>query len=170
MNYGIDNIIEKVMADKNTSGEIAVMVLDILRIARRIEEMQKKPVVAKPEVVDVPKAVPKPAKHTRGKFSLNGETKSLREWANEYGIARRTLERYVYDLKMTLDDALKMPYKPRNRVAILEYDRFGKEIRRFDSMSKTSRELQIPIQTIYKALTMSPSDQINEYGYYLMTA
>lgn len=169
MNYGIDNIIEKVMADKNTSGEIAVMVLDILRIASRIEEMYKKP-VAKPEVIEAPKAVPEPAKHTRGKFSLNGKTQSLREWANEYGIARRTLERYVYDLKMTLDDALKMPHKPRNKVAILEYDRFGKEIRRFDSMSKTSRELQMPIQTIYKALTMSPSDQINEYGYYLMTA
>lgn len=169
MNYGVDHIIEKVMADKNTSGEIAVMVLDILRTAAQIEEMYKKPVMAKPEVVEVQK--PEIAvKHTRGKYTLNGETKSLRAWADEYGIAHRTLEKYVYDKKMTLEDALKVPYKPRNRVAILEYDRFGKEIRRFDSMSKTSRELQMPIQTIYKALTMSPSDQINEYGYYLMTA
>lgn len=176
MNYGVDHIIEKVMADKNTSGEIAVMVLDILRIANQIEEMQKKPVVIetpKLEIADVtPEDQPKiKVRHKRRKYTINGKTKTVDEWCEEYGLSKRTLEGRIYRQGLSFEEALtKAKTKSSNKIAVIQCDRYGKQIRQFDSVSKMARELQMPIGRAHRALRMTPSEQVSDYGFYFMTA
>ena len=174
MNYGIDHIIEKVMTDKNASGEIAVMVLDILRIAARIEDMYKKPVVIetpKPEIVDaMPEYQPKvKVRHKYRKYTINGKTKTVDEWCEEYGLSKRTLEGRIYRQGLSFEEALTKT-KSSNKIAVIQYDRYGKQIRQFDSVSKMARELQIPIGRAHRALRMTPSEQVSDYGFYFMTA
>lgn len=167
MNFGVDNIITKVMADDNATAEMAKAVMDILRIVARIEAMYVKPVVAEP-VQEEPKVK---IRRKHREYTINGKTKTINEWCAEYGVNRSTLEKRIYGDNMSLEEALKKgTNKQLNKIAVIEYDRFGKQIRRFDSVSRTARELQIPVCRVNRALGMTPADQINEYGFYLMTA
>lgn len=167
MNFGVDNIITKVMADDNAPAEMAKAVMDILRIVARIEAMYMNPVAAEP-VQEEPKVK---IRRKHREYTINGKTKTINEWCAEYGVNRSTLEKRIYGDNMPLEEALKKgTNKQMNKIAVIEYDRFGKQIRRFDSVSRTARELQIPVCRVNRALGMTPADQINEYGFYLMTA
>ena len=167
MNFGVDNIITKVMADDNAPAEMAKAVMDILRSAAQIEAMYANPVVAEP-VPEEPK-VKVSRKHRE--YTINGKTKTINEWCAEYGVNRSTLEKRIYGDNMSIEEALKKgTNKQLNKIAVVKCDKFGKQIRRFDSISRTARELQIPVYRVSRALGMTPEDQINEYGFYLMTA
>lgn len=173
MNYGVDNIIAKVMADKNTSGEIAVAVLDILRTAAQIEEMYKNhaPVIDQKNIEPEAKPIVRRRKHKV--YTIDGKTKTIDEWCEEYGVKRNTLEKKIYGGKMNIEDALKdcsLRTGRTNKITVIQCDRFGKQIRQFDSVSKMARELQIPIGRAHRALRMTPSEQVNDYGFYFMTA
>lgn len=167
MNFGVDNIITKVMADDNAPAEMAKAVMDILRSVAQIEAMYAKPVVAEP----VPEEPKVKVRRKHREYTINGKTKTINEWCAEYGVNRSTLEKRIYGDNMPLEEALKKgTNKQLNKIAVVKCDRFGKQIRQFDSISRTARELQIPVYRVSRALGMTPEDQINEYGFYLMTA
>lgn len=171
MNFGVDNIITKVMADDNAPAEMAKAVMDILRSVARIEAMYANPVVKEKVAELVPEEPKVKVRRKHREYTINGKTKTINEWCAEYGVNRSTLEKRIYGDNMPLEEALKKgTSKKLNKVAVIEYDRFGKQIRQFDSVSRTARELQIPVYRINRALGMTPADQINEYGFYLMTA
>ena len=101
------------------------------------------------------------------------KTKTIDEWCEEYGVKRNTLEKKIYGGKMNIEDALKdcsLRTGRTNKITVIQCDRFGKQIRQFDSVSKMARELQIPIGRAHRALRMTPSEQVNDYGFYFMTA
>lgn len=171
MNFGVDNIITKVMADDNAPAEMAKAVMDILRNVARIEAMYANPVYEEKASDPVPEEPKVKIKRRYKEYTINGQTKSINEWCEEYGVKRTTLEKRIYGKNMPLEEALKQgTNKQLNKIAVIEYDRFGKQIRRFDSVSMTARELQIPVCRVNRALGMTPADQVNEYGFYLMTA
>ena len=108
MNFGVDDIITKVMADNNATPDISKAVLDILRIASRIEAMYTKPVVEEPKVSEPVQEEPKvKIRRKHREYTINGKTQTINEWCAEYGVNRSTLEKRIYGGNMSLEDALK---------------------------------------------------------------
>ena len=174
MNYGIDSIITKVMEDSKATAEMESSVVEILRIASRIEAMFAKPAptVEKTESVPMMEIPKQRIRHKHRVYTINGKTKTIDEWCEEYGMCRSTVEKRIYGQKMTLEEALNQGIsKPgTNKITVIQCDPLGKQVRKFDSVSKTARELHVPICRVNRALQMTPAEQINTYGYYLMTA
>ena len=58
-------------------------------------------------------------------ISYNGTTKTLTQWAEEYGIKSRTLRTRIVNLNWPIDKALNTPVKPHKRYKLKEKENNG---------------------------------------------
>lgn len=116
------------------------------------------------------------SKHNK-KILINGERKTLHEWADETGIPYKTLRKRIFDNGWKPEDAVTTPVLnpgvARNfhkTVTVNQYNPKQELMRTFESMSECARQCGIPMQTIKGALEgMNPLEQVARWGYYFTT-
>ena len=116
-------------------------------------------------------------------FEFNGKTKTVREWAIQYGINPGTLHNRLK--RMPIEEALLTPLDNRGRSKapaggrktnplrgkVFMYDSHHNVLRQYTSIGDASRDLHISPEIIEKTIrNVSIKDQIASRNYYLAIA
>ena len=84
------------------------------------------------------------------KWTYNGETHSLREWANIAGMSYNTLHMRMWKYGMSFEEAIKRPKKAHNR----QYDVLSGM-----TVNEIAKKYGIPVKRLYRRLELGYSMQ-----------